>query len=296
MPASLPLGFDERPFSVREAIDVGVRPDRLRRKDLRAEFHGVRTPAHLPGDFTTRCRTYATRLKSGQFFSHVTAARLWGMRLPWRMEREPLHVTALLPARTPRTRGVVGHHSDAPGPELARHDGFVLPTPAETWRSLASILTLDELVVAGDGLLNRQHPLATSGQLRRAVARNAGQRGNRTLRAAFDQVRPGTDSERETVLRLLLVRGGLPEPEVNGLLTEPGERERFGDLVYRTWKVVVEYEGLHHQASRHAYLGDIHRFEDLASRWRFVRIAKEHSPAETLARVGAALRAAGWRP
>lgn len=293
---ALPSDFSDEPFSVAEALRRGVRPDRLRRRDLRADFHGVRRPRHLPDTLETRCRAYATRLRPGQFFSHVTAAQLWGMRMPWWSEREPLHVTTVRPARTPRTRGVVGHHTDGPSPDLVMHRGFIVPRPADVWRMLASQLSVDELIVAGDGLVCRRDPLATMAQLRRAVALNAGRRGNLSLRAAFEQVRPRTDSQRETTLRLLIVRGGLPEPEVNGRLTPDGERERLGDLVFRLWHVVLEYEGIHHQQSREAYLDDIDRFGELSPIWRFVRVTKEHSPEQILRRTTAALRAAGWCP
>ncbi len=40
--------------------------------------------------------------------------------------------------------------------------------------------------------------------------------------------------------------------------------------------VVVEYEGEHHQSDRSTYVGDIARYEELGSDWRFVRVAKEH--------------------
>lgn len=296
MSSPLPSEFDATPFRVRDAVERGVRPDRLRRRDLRSDFHGTRTPAHLPDAVEVRARALVTRLTDGQFLSHITAAHLWGMRLPFRFDVAPLHVTARRPTRTPRLRGVVGHHADPPGPELTMHRGFLLPTPPETWRSLAPLLSVEELVIAGDGLLARRDPMATIGQLRRAVARNAGCRGNKALSSAFGLLRPGTDSARETRLRLDVIDAGLPEPEVNGLLTDPGERERFGDLVFRRWRVVAEYEGSHHQQSREAYLSDIDRFEHLAARWTFVRIAKEHTRAEAIARIRRALVAAGWRP
>lgn len=218
------------------------------------------------------------------------------MRLPLPVAGEPLHVTTVLPLRTPRLRGIVGHHADPPGPELTRHQGFLIPTPAETWRSLAGILRFEDLVIAGDGLLSRRAPMATRGQLARAVARNAGHRGNRSLRAALDAVRADTDSARETRLRLDVVAGGLPEPEVNGRIGVDGGRDRYGDLVFRPWRVVAEYEGRHHQEDRSTYLADLDRFEELAGRWRFARIAKEHSRREAVARIRRALVAAGWRP
>jgi len=292
----LPEPFDLRPFRVRDAIAAGIAVDRLRRRDVRSDVYGTRTPAHLPRDLETSARALASRLRSDQFLSHLTAARLWGMRLPWPHLDEPMHVTTVLPGRATRLRGVIGHHVDPPGLEIVEYRGFLLPTPAETWRSLASILGRDELVIAGDGLLSRDSPTATRAQLRRALARNAGRRGNAALRAAFEDVREGTDSARETTLRLDVLRAGLPHPEVNGILTRPGEPRRYGDLVFRPWGVVAEYEGLHHQQDRRAYLSDIERFGMLGSEWSFVRVTKEDGRDGAVRRIDAALRAAGWRP
>lgn len=298
MPGSLPRDLESGPFSVAEALRRGVAPARLRRVDLRADFHGVRTSIFDVDDFETRCRAYATRLGQHRYFSHATAAVLWGFRLPLRVERSrDLHVTTVRPARTPRTRGVIGHHVERPEHELVEHCGFLLPTPPETWRMLAGFLNVMELVVAGDGLICRTRPRATEAQLRRAVARNVGRRGNAKLRAAFNQLRAGTDSARETWLRLVLIAAGLPEPRVNEVISLPGDPVRYGDLVYPEWKVVVEYEGIHHQTSREVYLADIDRFEQvLPDGWRVVRIAKEHSANDAARRVRAALSAAGWRP
>lgn len=171
-----------------------------------------------------------------------------------------------------------------------------MPDAAECWRGLAGLLSVDELIVAGDGLLCRQDPPSTIEQVGSVVLANSGRRGNADLRAALDLVRGRTDSPQETRLRLVLVRAGLPEGEVNGVLTEPGEKTRFGDLVYRQEKVVVEYEGAHHQTSRASYLQDVDRFGQLARRWEFVRVTKEHDPRSVVAQVSAALRRGGWMP
>lgn len=297
MTGPLPSDLESRAFSVADALRRGVTPARLRRTDLRADFHGVRSPRTAAQDVESLCRAFATRMRADQYFSHDTAAVLWGLRLPWRIQASRiLHVTTVLPGRTPRTRGVVGHHADAPGAELAMHRGFLLPRPAEVWRMLATRLDVGELVVAGDGLICRRDPLATLAQLRRAVARNAGRRGNRALRAAFGLLRPGTDSARETDLRLAIVVAGLPEPEVDVRVSAAGARERRGDLVFVRWRVLVEYEGIHHQSSREAYLSDIDRFEELAGEWRIVRVTKEHAIPEVIARITRALLANGWRP
>jgi hypothetical protein len=295
MRGELPEEIASRAFTVEEARRFGVAPARLRRVDLRSDFRGVRVASSETPDVIDLCRSYAVKLGTGRYFSHETAALMWGMRLPMRLRRsQDIHVTTVRPARTPRAVGVVGHHVDPPGHELVAHRGFLLPSPAETWRMLSGRLSILELVVAGDGLVARR-PIATRAQLRRSVERNTGLRGNLRLRAAFERIREGTDSARETWLRCALVDAGLPEPAVNARISAPGARMRFGDLVYRNWQVVVEYEGVHHQQSRGDYLADIERFEELAG-WRVVRVAKEHSRAEAVAKVRRALLAAGWSP
>ena len=45
----------------------------------------------------------------------------------------------------------------------------------------------------------------------------------------------------------MFVRAGFPEPEVGGVITdEAGEFLAEGDLVWRTQRVVAEYQGAHH--------------------------------------------------
>src|SRR5690606_31302738 len=90
---------------------LGVTDDRLRASDLVAPFHGVRTMA-APATVRERCAAYAARMAPAHAFSHATAAALYGIPLPWRLERDHrLHVTASSPAYPPQARGVVGHLS-----------------------------------------------------------------------------------------------------------------------------------------------------------------------------------------
>ncbi|TPX05131.1 hypothetical protein FJ656_08170 [Schumannella luteola] len=151
-----------------------------------------------------------------------------------------------------------------------------MATPLETVRTLAPLLGLEALIVLLDGVRSRTGRLVSEEQLLFMLAKHRGQRGVRKLRAAFEASRPGVDSPRETTLRRGVVRAGLPEPEVNAIISRPGEPLRLGDLVLRAWRVVIEYEGDHHQSDRTTYVGDIARFEQLADDWSFVRVTREH--------------------
>ena len=192
--------------------------------------------------------------------------------------------------------GVRGHHASVA--EVTLVDGLPVTTPAETWCGLGTLLELDELIAAGDGLLRRKSPLCSREDLFTALERNRGRRGMAATSRALGQVRARSDSPRETKLRLLLVRAGLPEPAVNAVVSQTGNRLRFGDLVYEEWKVIVEYDGDHHRTSATQYADDIVRLEELVrAGWTIIRVLKEHfdNPADIIERVLRALRDHGWK-
>jgi len=233
-----------------------------------------------------------------QHFSHATAARLLGLPLPPWIERDPtLHVTAVA-AREPRVRGIAGHLA-ATASNVVVVGGLRVSAPVDTWCALASVLSLDDLAVLGDALVRRQHPLATMEELRLAVASQRGRRGVRRLQRALALVRPGTDSPKETVVRLVIIRAGLPEPLVNfRIVSGAGRFLALGDMVYPDYKVLVEYDGGYHFESDEQVFHDIDRLDAvMAEGWRVIRFNKTHLPREAyvVATVRAALLERGWR-
>ncbi|WP_217274656.1 endonuclease domain-containing protein [Rathayibacter sp. VKM Ac-2835] len=72
------------------------------------------------------------------------------------------------------------------------------------------------------------------------------------------------------------------------------------DLLFRRWRVVVEYEGDHHRTDRAQWDRDLIRYERLAAAgWTVVRIASASFDADLHGcadRVRRALLAGGWRP
>jgi hypothetical protein len=107
--------------------------------------------------------------------------------------------------------------------------------PAVAWAQCAAELELDELVAIGDALAGRWSPEAAAremplAELRRVVEAWGGRRGARRLSEALDLVRPNVWSPKETELRLLLVRAGVPEPPgLNAEITDSaGTETLFG--------------------------------------------------------------------
>ena len=95
-------------------------------------------------------------------------------------------------------------------------------------------------------------------------------------------------------MRLLMVLGGLPEPQVNYILRElNGDWSQRLDLCYPELKLIVEYDGRHHSEVRANWLKDIKRREALErDGWRVVIVTAEglyDEPLDTLQRVRLAL-------
>lgn len=219
----------------------------------------------------------------GQAFSHLTAAQIYGIPLPpWLEATRTLHVAVNEARQPPRVHGVVGHTLEGVEARFRRHGGFVVTDPVSTWCQLASVLSHYDLVAAGDYLVSgrllddgsREPALSTIEALRDGIARYAGRRGVRKMRAAIERVRTGVDSRPETWLRLLLVDDGLPEPVVNQpVFDEEGNRLGKPDLAYHWARMVFDYEGEGHLVSKKRFRSDIVRREVFeAALWRYVRV------------------------
>ncbi|HWR85674.1 MAG TPA: DUF559 domain-containing protein [Rhodoglobus sp.] len=276
------------------ALSSGIGYGRLRGSDLVAPYHGVRVPAERPRAATPEARMvdraleYAPRMLSGQFFTGVTAAALHGLPV----DRDTDVEVGVAPPRTPpRARGVRGRQLG--GIPLVLVRGLPVAEPVAAWLTCAH-LPLDELVVMGDALVRRKRPLATLEQLDRAGRRYRGRHARRILRA-LALIRPRTDSPRETRLRLLIIRAGLPEPDVNAPIRDAhGRFLGFADLSYAEVRLIIEYEGEHHFAHPDQIRHDIDRIAAFErAGWRVIRAHRDHlrEPSTLLADIRAALSA-----
>lgn len=297
-PKPLPPELASDSFNIADARRDGVSPRRLRSGDLAKPFHGVRRTASA---ITTPEDDYLPRLADGQAFSHASAARIHRLPLPRRIADDPhVHVLVEKPARAVKARGVVGHHVAAREAVFTTVRGYPVVTPLRAWTELASSLTVTELVVAGDALLRRKAPLSDLERMRAAVEHLAGRRGTPALRRALERVRPRTDSPKETELRLAIVDAGLPEPEVNvAIAGRDGAFIGYGDLAYREFKILIEYDGDQHRSDPDQYYFDIDRLERfMRAGWRVIRVNKSHLHrlGPTIYAIYEALARAGWKP
>ncbi len=296
-PTPLPPGLAP-PFAVATARRLGVPEARLRRKDLARPFHGVRSidldaPDNGEESIVRRAIEYSRRMREEEFFSHVTAAILWGLPLPPQrmltrsrgdatMPR-PLDVAVRLPARAGRARGIRGRSISPHLAEVCTHPatGLRVSTPAAVWAELATELALEDLIAVGDATVREPMwetdaaALASVADLDRALG--AGRRlGVDRLRAARPLVRTRSRSRPETHLRLAFVEAGLPEPECNWPVAEGDRLLALLDLAYPGAGACFEYEGEHHLRDPEQWARDIRRHEMLVERgWRIVRVTKD---------------------
>ncbi|MBM6400094.1 DUF559 domain-containing protein [Phycicoccus sonneratiae] len=257
-PSDLPESLGSGAFSTSAARAAGVPASRLRRADLHHPTRGahVRT---VPTALVDRAAGYLAGLPDGRAFSHLTAARLHGLPLPARLEQEaddgPLHVMANTSDGHTRRRGCTGHRG-LEGRSAAVVHGLPVVAPEDTWCDLGELghrLGVDDLVVVADAVVATVRTGVPDAQwmLRRPLEARVRPRGKVRLLEALDLVRPGVRSPMETRGRLMFVRAGFPEPEVNGVVTDRhGEWLAEGDLVWREARVIGEYQGADHASRR----------------------------------------------
>ncbi|MEC5185117.1 hypothetical protein RCH12_002593 [Cryobacterium sp. MP_3.1] len=204
----------------------------------------------------------------------------------------------LAPARAMDARDVVGHRLRLPPDDLVERGVLVLTGPARTWLDLAAVLTLGELVAIGDYLLYWESPIVTRGELSAAIEGFSGRRGLKRARAALPLLRTRSESPRESMLRVIIVLAGLPEPECNYNVFD--EQARFlarGDLVYPEYKLLLEYQGDHHRTDRAQWRSDIRRVGRLEDHgWQVLQFTDDdlNDPTALVARIRRRLTQRGW--
>jgi hypothetical protein len=308
--ASLPDEWTAGAFRVGEARLHGLPPGRMSGRDLARPFNSVRAP---DGELGPRelVAAYALRQGVDQVVSHTTALLLWGCPLPRRVElQQELHVSSIGPAR-PRTNHTIPHRLYPHRTPVTVLGDLHITEPAVSWVMSAPLLGLDDLVAAGDFLITGTEPfdgsppLATLGELSATVAARPGDRGIRRAREALALVRYGALSRRETHGRLMVVRAGLPEPELNYPVMHPaGGQVAMVDLAHAEFRSAIEYESLLH-LSPEKFRRDIRKQQELAAiGWVTHRLtsddvdARLRTPASraAVARIRATLIARGWHP
>jgi very-short-patch-repair endonuclease len=169
--------------------------------------------------------------------------------------------------RQPAPRGIVVYSGSIAGDEICLRQSMDCTTPARTAYDIGRRVPGDTAIIRLDALLNATRRKVED--VEGIVERYPGARHIRRLHAALDLVDGGSESPKETELRLLLVRDGLAGP-----VTQIRVGRRRIDMGWPEWKVGVEYDGEQHWTNPDDYADDIERLEFLAAQgWIIVRVS-----------------------
>jgi len=260
-----------------------------------AVYPGVYVPAGI--ELTARQRAEAAWLWSRRraVVAGNSAAALLGAK--WvspALDAELAHDNRRSPP------GITVHTDTLQDGEVLKVDGMLVTSPARTafdigrrtTPRLQAIQSLDALTNATDvkptdvGAVISDHP---------------GARGVVRLRKLLPLVDGGAESPQETRTRLALVDAGLPRPQTQiRVFDDYGDFVARIDMGYEELRVGIEYDGPQHWTDAEQRDRDIDRYSALLDLgWVIIRVSSDlirYRLGTFVARVVAAMRAAGWRP
>jgi hypothetical protein len=243
---------------------------------------GCWLPAEFADDLDARCVAALATCAEDTVVAFITAARIHELWLPGLPDE--IHLATAQPERL--SRGMTRTHR----PEFRAHrrtltdadrtvvGGVRVMSIERAWIDLAPVLSLPDLVAAGDSALRGG---ATVERLAAVIERSCHVRGVRRAREALPLLDERSRSRPESHLRIAASAPNLPRFEVN----EPVYRDDGGwlaepDLSLAEAKIALEYQG-----EEHAEVGrmrkDITRATDMRDeRW----LVLEYGPAEVFGR------------
>jgi len=262
----IPENLHGRPFTATEALSLGVTRQMLRSSRFVTISRGVFRTADTEPTFELAVAAARLTLPPGAILSHHSSLRWRGLAIG---PPTPVHFASNHRHQSPRSNVVLHRYRGAVLAEFVR--GVPVTPPERTFVDVATIFGRRELLQIGDWLVAQQ--LTTPDEIRQFVAESHLD-GVQRARKVAELVRAGVASPRESDVRWYLHLGGLPAPEVNvDIVDDQGRWLARGDLVYRSQKVLVEYDGWQHERDARQRQWDHLRREHLeAAGWRLVVI------------------------
>lgn len=179
------------------------------------------------------------RLPAGAAFSGLTAAWLHGIDV---VPCDPIEVTVPEDAGVSGRVGMTIRRSTFAGGDVVKVQGMPVTSRVRTVAELCSRLSLVEAVVIADAALHRG--VTTLEELTQWADAHARRRGIKTLRRVVKFAEPAAASPMESRLRMVLILGRLPRPQVQVTIRNASGRV-IGrpDLYYERQRLGIEYDG-----------------------------------------------------
>lgn len=268
------------PFIGSEALRDGVVANKHQlRTRYRALFPDVYLPIGSSPSLAQRTAGAWLWTRRRGVVAGLTASALHGAR--WIADDIPVE---LIWANARPPDGIITRRDRLLPDEFQLLGGIPVTTPARTAFDLGRTRRSDEAVSRLDALGNVTR--FDRSAVERLARRHTGSPGLPQLRWALDLSDSGSESPRETWLRLLLIRAGFPRPRTQiAVYDDFGDPCYFLDMGWEEMMVAVEYDGDHHR-ERRSFRKGIVRSEFIRYRgWTHIRVVAGDRPGDIVNRV-----------
>ena len=262
--------FADRPFTLRQAMDLGITRGALRYACARGRLSGIGIGLYQAAprpSFLDRARMAALRHPDA-VLSHDAAAALHGMWCPWPSGWR--RVMACSPTQATRQAHATLIRRRLLAVDVTLVDGMRCTTPARTALDIAAAATLPEALTVLDSVGRLDGPRrgevirpayrdAVRGALLQAAGRMRHLRGVERARYAAALANPAAESAAESYARGLFLAAGHPEPLVGRPVRGADGRTYYADLCWPGQRLIVEIDGAEKYQSRGDLLAEKRR-------------------------------------
>jgi hypothetical protein len=259
-----------------------------------------------PGQLRWRYRAlfpdvYTPKIAAPSLYANTVGAWLWSRRTGVVTGRAAaaLYGSKWVADDTPIDLLAVNHHPPAGIITRDEHflyddvmeiDGMAVATPQRAAYDLGRHLPRDVAVAHLDALARAQR--ISAAHIAPLIDRYKGARGIRRLRTAVDLMDAGSQSPKETWLRLLLIDAGYPRPKTQiPVFDDAGRAFAYLDMGWDDddLMIAVEYDGEQHRTDRAQWTWDVTRLRKVQDRgWHHVKVIAGDRPNDVLRRVAQA--------
>lgn len=197
-----------------------------------------------------------------------------GLELPYGVDAGTLSLMYFDNSRRIRAQGVRAVYS-AKRPLVRRMNGVMVTIPSQTFLDLGRLaLPLPLYVACGDHWVgNDQSRLV---ELKHVVNNASTRKGVLLARKAVSLVRLGSESFKESEVRVHMGLAGLPEPHINmGVYSSTHTFIARVDLSYPHLKIAIEYDGAVHLGERQRRRDAERRNALLSEGWHVVTLTQD---------------------
>jgi len=237
----IPPELTTGPFRIDDATRFGLSRHQLSGRAWTRLGGGVYALKEIANEPLVRLRG-ATQRTPDAVFSGPTAGWLHGIDLP---PCAPIEVCVPPASSSTSSSGGRVRRLVLAKEDIVVCQGLRTTSALRTAADLGSQASCVDSVIALD--MATHNGLVSLDELRCWAETHRGRAGVARLRRAIDLCEPATQSPMETRLRLILVLGGLPKPEVQvDIHDDDGMFLARVDLLYRDKRIAIEYDGIQH--------------------------------------------------